>query len=388
MTTTAELRSHTVRELAARAKAQGIPGWHAMRKAELIGALLKRAKAERARKARRSGTRVVKKSSEASAKSARGSCVSGANGKARGRSRRSQKRLDEMKTKMTRSKDLAFGVDAGRNGNGNGKGRQKDRFILMVRDPYWLHAYWELTRSSVDRARAALGQHWHGARPVLRLWELPGEGTTRSEKKVVRDIPVHGGVNNWYIDVDNPPTTFQVDIGYLTVDGKFLCLTRSNVVTTPQVGTAKVSDGNWAGIAADFDRVYALSGGYDGRADGSDLKDLFEERLHRPMGSPMVTRFGMGAQAVARAHRDFQFNVDAELVVYGRVDPDAHVTLKGEPVRLDSDGTFSVRMNLPNRRQVLPVVACGANGVEQRTIVLAVECNRKRMEPVIREPNA
>ena len=29
----------------------------------------------------------------------------------------------------------------------------KDRIIAMVRDPYWLHAYWELSRSTYARAR-------------------------------------------------------------------------------------------------------------------------------------------------------------------------------------------------------------------------------------------
>lgn len=47
-------------------------------------------------------------------------------------------------------------------------GYNKDRIVVMVRDPYWLHAYWELTRQAVQRAEAALGQHWHGARPILR----------------------------------------------------------------------------------------------------------------------------------------------------------------------------------------------------------------------------
>ena len=257
----------------------------------------------------------------------------------------------------------------------------------MVRDSYWLHAYWEITRQSISRARAALGQHWHGAVPVLRLYELSEEGTANSERVVVRDIQIHGGVNNWYIDVDNPPKGFQIDIGYLTEDGSFLGLARSNVVITPQSGAAGAEDGNWAGIAKDFDRIYALSGGYDENCNHADLKELFEERLHRPMGSPMVTRFGLGAQNLNRGRRQFPFNVDAELIVHGITDPHAHVTLKGEPVRLEPDGTFSVRLNLPDRRQVLPVVASSSDGVEQQTIVLAVERNTKTMEPIIREPD-
>ena len=80
--------------------------------------------------------------------------------------------------------------------------------------------------------------------------------------------------------------------------------------------------------------------------------------------------------------------MDAELIVYGVTDPNAYVTLRGEPVRLQPDGTFSMRFSLPNRRQVLPVVASSGDGVEQRTIVLAVERNTKVMEPILREADS
>src|SRR5262245_55552946 len=35
-------------------------------------------------------------------------------------------------------------------------GYGRDRIVVMVRDPYWLHAYWEMTRQAVQRAEAAL----------------------------------------------------------------------------------------------------------------------------------------------------------------------------------------------------------------------------------------
>ena len=40
----------------------------------------------------------------------------------------------------------------------------------------------------------------------------------------------------------------------------------------------------------------------------------------------------------------------------GSTDPDAYVTLRGEPLTLRPDGTFTIRMQLANRRQVIPVV--------------------------------
>ncbi|MGQ9575664.1 MAG: DUF4912 domain-containing protein [Thermoguttaceae bacterium] len=400
----AELKTRTVKDLAAMAKRKGVVGWHAMRKEELVQALLKcfKSRASQGTKSRSNGknaagpapgrqsggngpaaakkapngqqaTHGAKKSAKAPAGDGRGPATQ------KSRSGRAERGLDQIRAKLAQSKDLSlrFSCEDG--------AEPKDRLVLMVRDPYWLHAYWELSRQSVERARAALGQHWHGAKPVLRLVEVVRDGTTSSVRKIIRDIEIHGGVNNWYVDVDDPPRSFQLEIGYLALDRRFVSLARSNVVSTPPVGAVKSFDGNWAEVAEDYDRIYALSGGYSDEANRSELRDLFEERLRRPMRSPLAGRFGVPAPR-GGGREGFCFELDTELVVSGVTSPDAQVTLKGEPVRLQPDGTFSVRFNLPERRQVFPVVASSGDGVEQRTIVLAVERNTKVMEPVIREP--
>ena len=164
----------------------------------------------------------------------------------------------------------------------------------MVRDSFWLHAYWELSRTGVERAEAAMGQEWHSAKPVSRVFEVSNNGSTTSAERLWRTIEIHGGVNNWYIDVIDPPKSYRLDIGYLSLDGKFFVLCRSNVVTTPVPGTSDAIDGNWAAVAEDFEKVYALSGGYSAEGPNLELQQLFEERLRRPMGSPMATRSGPG----------------------------------------------------------------------------------------------
>src|SRR6202044_784284 len=111
-------------------------------------------------------------------------------------------------------------------------GYGKDRIVVMVRDPYWLHCYWELTRQAIQRAEAALGQEWHTSKPILRLLDVSSQDTTNTAESTIRDIDIHGGCNNWYIDVSNPPRSFRVDIGYLSRSGRFYVLARSNVVTT------------------------------------------------------------------------------------------------------------------------------------------------------------
>jgi hypothetical protein len=115
-----------------------------------------------------------------------------------------------------------------------------------------------------------------------------------------------------------------------------------------------------------------------------ELKQLFEERLRRPLGSPAISSMGSGAWLPGRQRR-FWFQLDAELIVYGATEPNARVTLQGEPVKLRSDGTFTMRFSLPDSRQIIPAVAVSPDGIEERTIVLAVERNTKQLEPVIRD---
>jgi uncharacterized protein len=363
------------------AKRKGIAGWHSMRKDELIKVLAKLAKAANAKAARNgcSGRSTLGKSS--SAAEANGDGDERAAALAKHRASRIEHRLRQIKDKLAASKDLAFATAAHANGSG------KDRLVVMVRGPYWLQVYWELTRPTIERAEAAMGQHWHGARPVLRLFEVTRDGTTNSVRKHLRDIDVHGGVNHWYVDVPEPPKSFQFDIGYLALSGRFLGLAKSNVVTTPRTGTPEASNGHWDEGREDFDHIYAMSGGYANNGDNSDLKELFEERLHRPM-SPLATRFGVGAGGMAARRSDFHLDVDAELIVYGVTNVGSHVTLTAEPIRLAEAGTFMLRFDLPDRRRVLPVVASSADGAEQRTIVLAVERNTKVMEPVLRDPDS
>ncbi|HEV7223263.1 MAG TPA: DUF4912 domain-containing protein [Pirellulales bacterium] len=392
------LNSHTMKDLVQMAKRRGVHGWHSMRKDQLVQALVRAAKGAAAKSKLKQKAAASRRSIVAGPASSRHKAKvrgaanhsaprsAGANRAAapvrKAKNLHAVRRLEQVKAQLNHSKNLA-GTTV------NGKSHQviKDRLVVMVRGPYWLHAYWELTRQGVERAEAAMGQDWHAAKPVLRLLEVSAGATTSSAESPVRDIPIHGGVNNWYIDVANPPKSYRVDVGYLAPSGKFFVLARSNVVTTPKAGSSDALDENWSEVAEDFDKIYAMSGGYAPEGPSTELQELFEERLRRPMGSPMVTRYGSGIEGFLPRKRDFSFEVDAELIVYGVTDPGAHVTLQGEPVKLRPDGTFTVRFSMPNCRQVIPAVACSRDGLEQRTIVLAVERNTKTMEPLIRDGN-
>lgn len=255
----------------------------------------------------------------------------------------------------------------------------------MVRDPYWLHAHWDVTRQTVDRAKAALAEHWHAVKPILRLLKLEDNGTTESAETIYRDLEIHGGVRNWYIDVDQPPSRFQIVMGYMTASGRFYELVRSNTVTTPVPGGKEASDDHWADIAKDAERIYAMSGGYGDETQRGELSEVFEERLKRTMDIDVLTQFGSGAEGGLKRPRQFHFAVDAEIVVFGSTHPDAHVTIGTDPVKVRNDGSFSVRLPFPDRRQVLPATARSRDGVDEQTVVIAVERNTKVMEPLSME---
>lgn len=377
--TPASLKSRTVKDLAQMARSRGLRGWHSMRKDQLVRALLR---SVRKNHSQRNGANGNGQKSQADYAVSGGSTATEAlkNGSRPPTKKRglAMRRLEAFRQQQQLWKDLSARASEG------GGTLDRDRLVVMVRDAFWLHAYWEITRQSVERAQAAMGQYWHAAIPVLRVFELD-EGVGMEAERLAGDIEIHGGVNNWYVDVIESPKSYRLDIGYLAPPDRYYSLARSNAVTTPSPCDGNPLDQNWAAVAEDPDRIYALSKRNSSNGVSKELHDLLEERLRRPMGEPGFARFGPGADLLADRHRDFEVHVDAELIVFGSTEPNAHVTLLGKPIRLRPDGTFTMRLSLPERRQVIPVVASSADGAEQRTVVLAVERNTKHMEPVIRE---
>lgn len=354
MIKTNSLKSYTAKDLAQMAKREGVAGWHSMRKEQLIKAL----------------TKLEKKNGKAT-KPAKAKKPT-----AKASTRQVPKKIREAHRLAGERKDIS---SISPNGD-------TDRIVLMVRDAYWLHAYWEIGNRAVIRAKAAMAEQWHTARPVIRvLKSSSGTSSNTAAESIDRDIEIHGGVNNWFIDVNDPPNTYRVEIGYLSDSGRFFSVARSNTITTPKSNSRDMCDNNWADMASNCDKILAQSGAFESAGNDGELQRLFEERLKRPMGSPMITKFGVGAEAVIERERDFSIEIDTEMIVYGSTQPDAHVMLGGEPVNINADGTFTIRLSMQDGRKVLPVISSSGDGTKQQTVILAVERNTKAMEPVARE---
>lgn len=257
-----------------------------------------------------------------------------------------------------------------------------DRFVVLVRDPHWLQAVWEFSRATIQRAEVALGTEWHRSVPTLRVFDVSGhDATSRSEARLM-DIAIHGGVNFWYVPIDGQARTYRLQIGYLTPGGKFQVLARSNVVTAPRPGTPGTISGGWDDLNGEYQRIFALSGGYSESSSQSPLRDLLEERLGRTIENNWNGQSAPDDQdsAGAKSHGHLPLTFHAELILHGITSPDARVTVVDEPAHVKPDGSFQVRLSLEDGRHLIQTVVARPDGSGQRTIILSVERNTKELE--------
>ena len=107
----------------------------------------------------------------------------------------------------------------------------------MVKDPWWLYAYWEIQADQEAQVRSRIpSEEREGVTSILRVYDVTDCNFPNQPANHWFDIPLTGLANNWYIHVNAPNRSFVVDIGLLTRGGHFFLLARSNRVTTPRFG--------------------------------------------------------------------------------------------------------------------------------------------------------
>lgn len=245
-----------------------------------------------------------------------------------------------------------------------------NRIVALVRDPYWFYTYWEISPQRIQEAKTDLGEKWEKAKSILRVYDITDIDFKGDNAHHSFDIELNGGADNWYISVGQPNRSYCVDIGLLTADNKLYTLARSNTVTPPRDSMSDIVDEEWMSNQADAEKMYALSGGFGIGAGSLELREKMQERLQRELASGAISSWASGIEREKR--RGFWFNLDAELIVYGATEPNAKVTLQGKAISLRPDGTFSLRLALPNGQQVIPVTATSADKEESRTITPTV----------------
>ena len=255
-----------------------------------------------------------------------------------------------------------------------------DRIVLMVKDPWWLFAYWEIQPGTERAVRSQLLPHEvPGLSSILRVYDVTGIEFPAQPACRSFDISLSGLATNWYLQTNAPDHAFIVDIGLLAHTGRFLRLARSNQVRTPRSGPSEVLDEAWRTTEEAYWALLGASAGIGMGASPTGWSALLQRAFFSGQwSSPLPT--GQGRAAV----KGFWCRVNTDLVVYGATEPKATVTVQGQRVAVRPDGSFSLRLALPEGTQTITVEVTSADGRRAEMVAPVVSLARDgsvRAEP-------
>lgn len=363
------LSSYTKKKLTTLALSRGVSGAHALRKEELIAAILTN------KKKPSGGARSKPLESERAAASPRGRATTRSTGstaaaasraagsESRGTAARSSRVLPRPAAKLA-------GPPASRLKAGAERG--PDVMDLRPLDRNWVQIRWQISAETLRRARTSLDWEFHSARPVLRLIDITEQDERQTAAVRVTDVELDGEVTGWCLRIPHPSRKYAVHLGLLADGGRFHVLVRSRPLVMPDHGAVAVLLQPEESSPRNLTSVADYDADDEPRAwSAADLTPLQLKNLAAARSS----------QTPPEGSRDFHLVVGADLHIHGSTHPEAALTLLGKRASVATDGRFHLRMKLPPGRHVIPAVATTPDGTEERTFVLAVEVTARELEP-------
>ncbi len=160
----------------------------------------------------------------------------------------------------------------------------EDRAVLLVRDPWWIFAYWEVTERRRQQVAGAMRREGLNAdKMVLRVYDSTDGPPVYSTSFF--DIEINGFASNWYIDVGRPDRQWVVEVGFRAWNGKFFVLVRSNLVRTPRFGPSDVLDEEWMMPDELYWKLFGMSSGLGRQKSSLDVKEMLERFLRNIISS-------------------------------------------------------------------------------------------------------
>lgn len=292
------------------------------------------------------------------------------------------------------------------------EGYGESRIVLMPRDPQWAYAYWDIPNEHKAELRSQGGQQL-----ALRIYDVTDIDASYQVPHSVQEYPCDELAREWYIPIPVSDRDYVVELGYRTYDGRWLMLSRSGAVRIPPTYPSDWVDDHFVTVEwesdlrgkviaelkqptrtvvtydkssdAIYDQIFNLAQGAESlRVAGSVFGSMHQAPVHEqglssyvfpsgvglwalPTVSGVASASGVGmfsASAAPERPRKFWLVADAELIVYGATEPDAHVTIGGRPIELTSDGTFRFQMSFQDGLIDFPIVAVAADGEQNRAI--------------------
>ncbi len=158
-------------------------------------------------------------------------------------------------------------------------GYGEEKIALMVRDPYLVHVYWEVTPARIEREKAWFG--WN-SKLAVRIYDVTGIQFDGRNALGYFDQEVFERLGSWYFDVGRPSHSFLADVGLLSPEGKFLTLARSNHISMPRDGVSDVLDEEWMLVDEEFWKLYGFPGG----PSSPQSQEMIKRRRMQQITSP------------------------------------------------------------------------------------------------------
>ena len=104
--------------------------------------------------------------------------------------------------------------------------------VLLLRDPLWAFAYWDIKRSDLEMLRDGASE----SRLFLRVFATAGDDSSPEHRGKFFDIPLKLEDRSWYINLPATGSKYFVQLVSRRSPERVLC--SSNVVASPRVSMA------------------------------------------------------------------------------------------------------------------------------------------------------
>ena len=129
-----------------------------------------------------------------------------------------------------------------------------NKLVLMVRDPWTLFCYWEISEEVENRTNKLLRQNGCiSSNDVLRVFDVSLQGKSGALDK--QEMQYELGQNtakSRYINTGKEGRMWKAAIGKLTDKGEFLSMAESNAVETPSHRMSDVTGEDEIGFTEEF----------------------------------------------------------------------------------------------------------------------------------------
>ncbi|CAD5933542.1 DUF4912 domain-containing protein [Planktothrix agardhii] len=110
----------------------------------------------------------------------------------------------------------------------NGYGQSQ--IFLLPRDPNWAYAYWDIPNEHKEHLRHQGGKHL-----LLRVYDVTAIDIDTQPPLSTQEYECDEMAREWHIPIAMSDRDYIAELGYLTVDGRWLILVRSNHIHIPPV---------------------------------------------------------------------------------------------------------------------------------------------------------